>query len=197
MAKIVLLVDGQPGEEVSLGDGAVRLGREAGNDMVLDDEPLVSPHHATLHEENTRWHVRDEDSRYGTFVNGRRILEQGLKDGDVVELGLGGPILRFESEEGEREKGMATTAGRLKQYYEEHGDEGAEEPLEGAGKLAVPTTVRGLLVGLVVVAAAGLGAWFLMDRDDPLGGGEAQPASPVAPGGVLGRAASVALVDND
>jgi hypothetical protein len=43
--------------------------------------------------------VKDEGSRFGTFVNDRRVTEQGLSHGDVVEFGLGGPTLRFESDE--------------------------------------------------------------------------------------------------
>ena len=50
----------------------VTFGREAGNDIELDD-PRVSRFHAVVWAENGLWHVRDLDSANGTFLDGKAV----------------------------------------------------------------------------------------------------------------------------
>jgi DNA-binding NtrC family response regulator len=47
----------------------------------------VSRQHAQLSQDGGVWKLRDNDSRNGTFIGGRRIREQELKAGDVLRLG--------------------------------------------------------------------------------------------------------------
>jgi len=67
--------------------GSLRIGREADNDLVLDD-PRVSGHHAMLRAEPGRAFVLDTSTN-GTVVNGERIRADRapLADGAVIELG--------------------------------------------------------------------------------------------------------------
>jgi protease PrsW len=56
-------------------------------------ENSVSPLHARIVLDGNNVSLIDEASADGTFVNGMRIESAGLQDGDVVELGRGGPQL--------------------------------------------------------------------------------------------------------
>jgi transcriptional regulator with GAF, ATPase, and Fis domain len=82
--------------------GVVRLGRAAGNDIVLPDEH-VSGEHASIVAGDARYLLRDLRSTNGTAVvrGERRIAlddgngrELSLEAGDVVELGQGEMVVR-------------------------------------------------------------------------------------------------------
>lgn len=101
-AHLLFLSGSRSGEAVPLTGSATTIGRERDVDLVLssDDETDVqaSGVHATLERDGDRYFVRDRDSRYGTFVNGRRIEgRRVLTDGDVIEFGLGGAKAQFSS----------------------------------------------------------------------------------------------------
>jgi DNA-binding NtrC family response regulator len=78
------------------------LGRsdESGAAIVVDD-PRVSRTHATLHVASRSFKVRvaDEDSRHGTWVNGRQVQEAWLEDGDVLRVGDSHFVLRYVADE--------------------------------------------------------------------------------------------------
>jgi pSer/pThr/pTyr-binding forkhead associated (FHA) protein len=68
-------------------EGAVtRLGRSLSADVHLD-EPSVSRRHALVVLRGDDVVVLDDRSMNGTRVNGKRVREAVLHDGDVVELG--------------------------------------------------------------------------------------------------------------
>jgi ABC-type multidrug transport system ATPase subunit/ABC-type multidrug transport system permease subunit len=64
----------------------VTIGRLPENDLVLPD-PQVAGVHARIKRINDRWHIYDEDSSSGTYVNGRRIQAAELQDGDEILIG--------------------------------------------------------------------------------------------------------------
>jgi adenylate cyclase len=64
----------------------VTIGRQADNDIVLDDI-FVSRKHAEIHRRKNVYIVKDCNSRYGTFVNGTRISENELTYGDDIQVG--------------------------------------------------------------------------------------------------------------
>jgi hypothetical protein len=83
------LDDGDSGERVllPLGDGTTHLGRGFAADVRLEDQS-VSRRHAILHlRAGGAARLLDDRSANGTFVNGRRVTEAELVDGDVVVLG--------------------------------------------------------------------------------------------------------------
>ncbi len=53
----------------------------------LEHDVTVSRVHAVLENLGQAWSIRDVGSRNGTFVNGRRVTENLLKDGWRVRLG--------------------------------------------------------------------------------------------------------------
>lgn len=67
--------------------GAVtRLGRSLSADVHLDDA-TVSRRHALVVQRDGAFVLLDDRSMNGTFLNGERIREAPLADGDLVELG--------------------------------------------------------------------------------------------------------------
>ena len=70
-----------------LGDGSVRIGRDADNDLVIADDPKVSRHHAEVAHRGGVWWVIDRGSRNGTFVNDEKVTEAGLRNGDQLRFG--------------------------------------------------------------------------------------------------------------
>ena len=58
------------------------------------DLTIVSREHATIIREGNRFRVVDKSAN-GTFVNGKRIKEAYLKDGDVMSFAEGGPKVSF------------------------------------------------------------------------------------------------------
>ncbi|MGH3753030.1 MAG: ATP-binding cassette domain-containing protein [Pseudonocardiaceae bacterium] len=64
----------------------VRIGRFPDNDAVLDDL-LVSRHHAELHRFAGGWRLVDLASANGTYVNGQRVSQTMVAEGDVIGIG--------------------------------------------------------------------------------------------------------------
>jgi adenylate cyclase len=64
-----------------------RIGRAADlNDIMLDDAQ-VSRHHAVIKRSGDTFRLSDPGSANGTFINGQRIAEHLLKDGDSFAIG--------------------------------------------------------------------------------------------------------------
>lgn len=72
--------------------GSLTIGRAPDNDLILRD-PDVSGHHAVLYHKGAVPYCRDLGSTNGLFLNGKRIVESALSEGDL--LGLGGLQLRL------------------------------------------------------------------------------------------------------
>jgi hypothetical protein len=66
--------------------GAVLVGRSHGCAIVYD-EPSVSRAHAALRRRDGGWSVVDLGSTNGTYVNGLRVTEAPVEDGDRLDLG--------------------------------------------------------------------------------------------------------------
>lgn len=64
----------------------LKVGRGLDNDVVLEDA-RISRYHVQLRYKTRRFWITDLGSTNGTFVNGERISESSLKNGDVVSLG--------------------------------------------------------------------------------------------------------------
>jgi len=88
------MVKGVPPDRVYSIEGATRVGRGEESEIVLVD-PSVSRAHAIVEIDGAHPVVRDLGSTNGTFVNGRRVSVEALRDGD--ELLFGNTRMRFES----------------------------------------------------------------------------------------------------
>ncbi len=85
-ARIRLWSVGGREEEVQVEGGLMTIGRARDNDLVLEDG-RVSRHHARLQSRAGSLVLTDLDSTNGTVVNGSRIREVVLGDGDRIEIG--------------------------------------------------------------------------------------------------------------
>jgi sigma-B regulation protein RsbU (phosphoserine phosphatase) len=64
-----------------------RIGRLAENDLVLRDS-RASREHAQIVFENGAYSIEDLGSTYGVFVNGERVKQKKLRDGDHIGFGF-------------------------------------------------------------------------------------------------------------
>ena len=71
---------------MALKSDLVRIGRSSANEIVLDDAS-VSRRHALLARRGETTFVLDDRSLNGVRVNGERVSESPLKDGDALVLG--------------------------------------------------------------------------------------------------------------
>ena len=92
-AKLTVREDPSSEKEYPLGEGAIVLGREAFNDVVVFD-PEVSRRHTQISFQDGRYIIEDLGSTNGTFVNGRRVNNpMPLHNGDVIEMGEAARII--------------------------------------------------------------------------------------------------------
>ncbi len=71
---------------IPLGKDALHIGRGISAELHLD-ESSVSRRHAILVPRATGARILDDRSSNGTFVNGRRVFQADLHNGDVIVLG--------------------------------------------------------------------------------------------------------------
>jgi pSer/pThr/pTyr-binding forkhead associated (FHA) protein len=86
-ARLIIRYGSAAPEEQGLAGETMVLGREAINDIVLQD-PEVSRRHARITFQGDRYYIEDLGSTNGTFVNGQRIsVPTWLNNGDLIEMG--------------------------------------------------------------------------------------------------------------
>jgi serine phosphatase RsbU (regulator of sigma subunit) len=100
---------------VALDKPRFTIGRRAGHDLQLAGSE-VSRDHALITVDGAAAVLHDTNSRYGTYVNGTRISEQVLADGDRIECGRSGAALIFlEGGSASADDAPALGAGDLRQ----------------------------------------------------------------------------------
>lgn len=72
-------------QHIEMGE-FLSLGREPGSHVLLTDD-AVSARHARIEKRPAGYFLRDLRSRNGTFLNGVRVVEAYLKDGDRLRVG--------------------------------------------------------------------------------------------------------------
>ena len=84
------------GEVIPLGEAVTTIGRGGGVDIRLSD-PSVSRLHAEIIRRGPYAYVADLGlSRNGTRVNGTRIQQHLLADGEIITIGV--TSMRYEAE---------------------------------------------------------------------------------------------------
>ena len=76
---------GGPAERVALTPLPLTVGRTEDADHTIYSG-AVSKRHAVFVRIGERYAVRDLQSTNGTFVNGQRVVEQVLEDGDIIHF---------------------------------------------------------------------------------------------------------------
>jgi len=85
-ALVVRSGGGRAGETFRPQGERTRIGRSPDCEVFLDDV-TVSRNHAVLVEQDGKFHVEDQGSLNGTFVNRRRIDNAPIENGDELQIG--------------------------------------------------------------------------------------------------------------
>jgi DNA-binding NtrC family response regulator len=72
-------------QQLEVGD-LISIGRDSANQIVLSDG-YASSRHARIERKDAGFFLRDLRSRNGTFLNGARVMEAWLSEGDRIRIG--------------------------------------------------------------------------------------------------------------
>ncbi len=122
-AALVVYAPDRPPHRFGIARGVVSIGRSprAGNDLVIESDGQLSKRHASIKlDADGRFTLSDLGSTNGTKVNGRRVDNRTLNDGD--EITLGATRITFQqqnrAESFEREAApVAAASGRSQGTY--------------------------------------------------------------------------------
>ncbi len=93
MAKLVVNPTSSSRREIVLPKTLLSIGRDPSNDLVLPDA-MVSRRHAVIEFRGNQFYLRDCNSSNGSLVNGDRVSERSLRDGDLVAIGTARLLFR-------------------------------------------------------------------------------------------------------
>lgn len=93
MAKLIVNPTSASRREVALPRTLLSIGRDPGNDLVLADA-MVSRRHAVIECRGNQYFIRDCNSSNGSLVNGDKVSERSLRDGDLVAIGTARLLFR-------------------------------------------------------------------------------------------------------
>ena len=97
MAKLIINPTSPSRRESMLPKSVLSIGRDPTNDLVLPDS-MVSRRHAVVEYQGSQYFLRDCSSSNGVLVNGDRVSERTLRDGDVVAIGSSRLLFRDDVE---------------------------------------------------------------------------------------------------
>src|ERR1700687_76914 len=104
MIRITHLSGSLKGRGSSSGKPVVRIGRASHCEVLSGaaQDPRASNHHAEFLYQDGRWFVVDTASTNGTIIEGQRASKAPLRQGEEVQIGAGGPLVRveFDAQEG-------------------------------------------------------------------------------------------------
>jgi pSer/pThr/pTyr-binding forkhead associated (FHA) protein len=83
---MIVSIDGVVIKEVQLTKERTTLGRRPYNDIVIDNL-AVSGEHAVIHMTGQEVEIEDLGSTNGTYVNGKAVKRNDLRNGDTIEVG--------------------------------------------------------------------------------------------------------------
>ena len=84
--RYLAIEDGGEVVVIAVGEGVLRIGRGIGADVVLEDRS-VSRRHAVITCRDGEVVLLDDRSLNGVWVNGERVGQATLRDGDAVAVG--------------------------------------------------------------------------------------------------------------
>jgi pSer/pThr/pTyr-binding forkhead associated (FHA) protein len=103
-AWVRVLAGKNEGKDYILSKPMTVLGRDERADVPIFGDPTLAPQHAAIRMENGRHLLLDGGAPSGSVVNGQRVQQQLLRDGDMIQLGQARLLFR--------EKATASKIGR-------------------------------------------------------------------------------------
>lgn len=151
MPRMVVSIDGVVIKDVELTKERTTLGRRPYNDIVIDNL-AVSGEHAALHMEGNDVAVEDLHSTNGTYVNGKAVTRQELRNGDTLEVGKYKIRYFNEAENPQFEKTMVFKPGMLPP-----GVPGLRPPSPAGGAASAAPAAAPLAAAIRVTSGAAAG----------------------------------------
>lgn len=191
MAKLILQFNGATLQEIVLTQSPITIGREPGNDVVIDNL-AVSRYHIRILPADDQYLVEDLESGNGTFVNEQQVTQAILRDRDQILVGK--HTLVFMS--GEKTAG----AGR-----KERGVSLAEETVLVNPKILAERMARGTgqpstleeqpagVAGRIAILAGGIGQEYIALTQGTTLGGKSDTADIKLKGWFVGNPAFVII----
>jgi len=95
IAQLIHIYGPMKGEIQEFSEGAISIGRNPGSSLCFPLEMTgLSRRHAEIIREGNQFRLTDHSTN-GTYVNGKKVKESLLRDGDVLEFSEGGPKVSF------------------------------------------------------------------------------------------------------
>ncbi len=69
-----------------------RIGRDPSQADIIISELIVSKLHCTIHDDGDTHFIRDDGSTNGVYINGEKVTQKELQNGDTVLLGKKGTV---------------------------------------------------------------------------------------------------------
>ncbi len=104
MPKIRAVSGSLQSRDFELQERGLSIGRDPESDIPLAVDSPASRHHATIYKSGHEWRLKDLASMNGTQLNGIPIVDQSLKNGD--RIGIGVEIFLFEDLETSGKQGL-------------------------------------------------------------------------------------------
>jgi pSer/pThr/pTyr-binding forkhead associated (FHA) protein len=129
------------GQIQEFAEGMITIGRKPSNHLKFPaDFTSISRDHAEIVREGNKFRLIDHSSN-GTFVNGKRVQEVYLRDGDVMMFAEGGPKVSFLTQIKEGVASVETVApSRSKEFREEPKTPIQQEPYTAKEERIKPQT---------------------------------------------------------
>lgn len=165
MAKIIVSIDGVVIKDAELTQERTTLGRRPYNDIVIDNLAVSGEHAAVhLHAASGLVEVEDLGSTNGTYVNGKAIQRQALRNGDTIEIGK--YKVRFLSEEeGQNfEKTMVFKPGMAPPPIPPRPAAAPAAPPAAATAPVMPATAPGTMAAIRVLSGVAAGREVLLTK---------------------------------
>jgi pSer/pThr/pTyr-binding forkhead associated (FHA) protein len=84
---IVVRQGREPGRIFEIRKDRLTIGRSRESDIFLEDLAVSRLHTTISRDGQGQYVIRDESSANGTYVNGQKVTEQVLAEGDEIQVG--------------------------------------------------------------------------------------------------------------
>ena len=86
-AMIVIARGAQKGARFLINQGGVSIGRSSESSIFLDDVTVSRSHARITRDENSNFHLIDNSSLNGTYLNNETVEDSELTNGDEIQIG--------------------------------------------------------------------------------------------------------------
>ena len=83
---LLIVMNGKPCSWFILSPDILTIGREDSSGIVLDD-PSASRKHCQIRKDGDSFLIEDRNSQNGIFINGKKVKERLLCEGDIIRIG--------------------------------------------------------------------------------------------------------------